>query len=136
MDITTPISIAAATITRSKFCRMTLPVSVPVMMFVIRLSIHSDSPFDESRTLSSPSWGVPCKVSTLGADAATPSSALPYPLDTGSTELAGFFIAIADEGRNISLRRTQLLRSWSLSPLLVDWTIPSICSMSRLLSVL
>jgi hypothetical protein len=33
MLMTTPIRIAAATITRRRFCRMTLPVSVPVIMF-------------------------------------------------------------------------------------------------------
>ena len=31
---------AAATITRSRFCRMTEPVSVPVIIFVIRESIQ------------------------------------------------------------------------------------------------
>ena len=38
--MTTPIMMAAATITRSRFWSMTLPVSVPVMMFVIRESIR------------------------------------------------------------------------------------------------
>ena len=39
MDMTTPMRMAAATITRSRFCRITDPVSVPVIIFVIRESI-------------------------------------------------------------------------------------------------
>ena len=43
MLITTPIRIAAATITRRRFCRMTLPVSVPVMILVMRESMTTNA---------------------------------------------------------------------------------------------